>query len=134
MIKNIVLIGTIQVFLLPILIKEFGTIQLFSIFSNLIILPLGSLYITLAFIGLLFENFGLGVVIYPIVNIIFKFLIKIVEIFSNVPMLTIKYNGNKDNTIFLLFYVIIFGIIFYNKFKMEGKKDEKIYKRTKRSQ
>ena len=133
-VKNIILIGTIQIFLTPILIKEFGTIQLFSIFSNLIIVPLGSLYITLAFIGLLFENFGLGVIIYPIVNIIFKFLIKIVEIFSNIPMLTIKYSGNKDNTIFLLFYVIIFGIIFYNKFKMEGKKDEKIYRRTKISQ
>ena len=95
---------------------------------------MGSLYITSAFIGLLFENFGLGVIIYPIANIIFKFLIKIVEIFSNIPMLTIKYSGNKDNTIFLLFYVIIFGIIFYNKFKMEGKKDEKIYRRTKISQ
>lgn len=134
LIKNIVLIGTIQFFLLPILIKEFGTIQLFSILSNLIIVPLGSLYITLAFIGLLFENFGLGVVIFPFVNIIFKLLIKVVEIFSNIPMLTIKYSGNKDNTIFLLFYVIIFGIIFYNKFKMEGKKDEKIYRRTKISQ
>ena len=134
LIKNIVLIGTIQVFLLPILIKEFGTIQVFSILSNLVIVPLGSLYITLAFIGLLFENFGLGVVIFPFVNIIFKLLIKIVEIFSNIPMLTIKYSGNKDNTIFLLFYVIIFGIIFYNKFKMEGKKDEKIYRRTKISQ
>lgn len=134
LIKNIVLIGTIQVFLLPILIKEFGTIQVFSILSNLVIVPLGSLYITLAFIGLLFENFGLGVVIYPIVNIIFKLLIKIVEVFSNIPMLTIKYSGNKDNTIFLLFYVIIFGMIFYNKFKMEGKKDEKIYRRTKISQ
>ena len=128
------MIGTIQIFLTPILIKEFGNIQLFSIFSNLIIVPLGSLYITLAFIGLLFENFGLGVVIFPFVNIIFKLLIKVVEIFSNIPMLTIKYSGNKDNTIFLLFYVIIFGIIFYNKFKMEGKKDEKIYRRTKISQ
>lgn len=134
LIKNIVLIGTIQFFLLPILIKEFGTIQLFSILSNLIIVPLGSLYITLAFIGLLFENFGLGVVIFPFVNIIFKLLIKVVEIFSNIHMLTIKYSGNKDNTIFLLFYVIIFGMIFYNKFKMEGKKDEKIYRRTKISQ
>lgn len=133
-VKNIILIGTIQIFLTPILIKEFGNIQLFSIFSNLIIVPLRSLYITLAFIGLLFENFGLGVVIFPFVNIIFKLLIKVVEIFSNIPMLTIKYSGNKDNTIFLLFYVIIFGIIFYNKFKMEGKKDEKIYRRTKISQ
>ena len=133
-VKNVILIGTIQIFLTPILIKEFGTIQLFSILSNLIIVPLGSLYITLAFIGLLFENFGLGVVIFPFVNIIFKLLIKVVEIFSNIPMLTIKYSGNKDNTIFLLFYVIIFGIIFYNKFKMEGKKDEKIYRRTKISQ
>lgn len=133
-VKNIILIGTIQIFLTPILIKEFGNIQMFSILSNLIIVPLGSLYITLAFIGLLFENFGLGVVIFPLVNITFKLLIKIVEIFSNIPMLTIKYSSNKDNTIFLLFYVIIFGIIFYNKFKMEGKKDEKIYRRTKISQ
>ena len=133
-VKNIILIGTIQIFLTPILIKEFGNIQLFSIFSNLIIVPLGSLYITLAFIGLLFENFGLGAVIFPFVNTIFKLLIKVVEIFSNIPMLTIKYSGNKDNTIFLLFYVIIFRIIFYNKFKMEGKKDEKIYRRTKISQ
>lgn len=133
-IKNIILIGTIQIFLLPILIKEFGTIQVFSILSNLVIVPLGSLYITLAFIVLLLENFCLGAVIFPFVNIIFKLLIKVVEIFSTIPILTIKYNGNKDNTIFLLFYVIIFGIISYNKFKMEGKKDEKIYRRTKISQ
>lgn len=133
-VKNIVLIGTIQIFLTPILIKEFGNIQVFSILSNLVIVPLGSLYITLAFIGLLFENFGLGVVIFPLVNVIFKLLIKIVDIFSNIPMLTITYNGNKDNTIFLLFYVIIFSIIFFNKFKMEGKKNEKIYRRTKISQ
>lgn len=133
-IKNIILIGTIQIFLLPILIKEFGTIQVFSILSNLVIVPLGSLYITLAFIALLLENFCLGAVIFPFVNIIFKLLIKVVEIFSTIPILTIKYNGNKDNTIFLLFYVIIFGIISYNKFKMEGKKDEKIYRRTKISQ
>lgn len=133
-IKNIILIGTIQIFLLPILIKEFGTIQVFSILSNLVIVPLGSLYITLAFIALLLENFCLGAVIFPFVNIIFKLLIKVVEIFSTIPILTIKYNGNKDNTIFLLFYVIIFGIMSYNKFKMEGKKDEKIYRRTKISQ
>lgn len=130
-IKNIILIATIQFFLMPMLMKEFGTLQIFSILSNLVIVPIGTLYITFSFIALLFQNFGLGGILFPIVNIIFKLLIRVIEIFVKIPMLSIKYNQNKDNIIFILFYVIIFGMIFYNKFKMKGKKDEKIYRRVK---
>ena len=77
------------------------------------------------------ENLGLGFIVFPIVNIIFETFMKLVEIFSKVPYLTLRYNGSKDNALFLIFYVIIFGIVFYNKFKMEGKKNEKISGRTK---
>ncbi len=130
-IEKMILLTTVQFFLIPILIKEFGTIQFLSFFSNLIILPIGTLYIVISFIGLLLENIGLGFIIFPIANIIFETFMKLVEIFSKVPYLTLSYNGSKDNALFLIFYVIIFGIVFYNKFKMEGKKDEKISGRTK---
>lgn len=130
-IGKMILLTTVQFFLIPILIKEFGTIQFLSFFSNLIILPIGTLYIVISFIGLLLENIGLGFIIFPIANIIFETFMKLVEIFSKVPYLTLSYNGSKDNALFLIFYVIIFGIVFYNKFKMEGKKDEKISGRTK---
>lgn len=130
-IEKLILLTTIQFFLIPILIKEFGTIQFLSFFSNLIILPIGTLFIVISFIGLFLENIGLGFIIFPIANIIFETFMKLVEIFSKVPYLTLRYNGSKDNALFLIFYVIIFGIVFYNKFKMEGKKDEKISGRTK---
>lgn len=130
-IEKMILLTTVQFFLIPILIKEFGTIQFLSFFSNLIILPIGTLYIVISFIGLLLENIGLGFIVFPIANIIFETFMKLVEIFSKVPYLTLSYNGSKDNALFLIFYVIIFGIVFYNKFKMEGKKDEKISGRTK---
>ncbi|MDU1910805.1 ComEC/Rec2 family competence protein [Fusobacterium sp.] len=130
-IEKLILLTTIQFFLIPILIKEFGTIQFLSFFSNLIILPIGTLYIVISFIGLLFENIGLGFIIFPIVNIIFETFMKLVEIFSRVPYMTLRYNGSRDNALFLIFYVIAFGIVFYNKFKMEGKKDEKISGRIK---
>ncbi|MHD0317990.1 ComEC/Rec2 family competence protein [Fusobacterium sp. THCT1E2] len=130
-VEKLILLTTIQFFLIPILIKEFGTIQFLSFFSNLIILPVGTLYILTSFIGLFLENLGLGFIVFPIVNIIFETFMKLVEIFSKVPYLTLRYDGSKDNALFLIFYVIIFGIVFYNKFKMEGKKNEKISGRTK---
>jgi competence protein ComEC len=74
----------------------------------------------------LLENIGLGFIIFPMTNIIFETFMKLVAIFSKVPYLTLRYNGSKDNALFLIFYVIIFWGVFYNKFKMEGKKDEKI--------
>ncbi len=130
-IENLILLLTIQIFLMPVLIKEFGTVQFLSFFSNLIILPVGTLYIMMAFVGLLLENIGLGFIIFPIVNIVFDVFMKLVEVFSKIPYLTLKYSGSRESIIFLFFYVIIFGIVFYNKFKMEGKKDEKISRRTK---
>lgn len=131
LIKNLILVSVIQLFLAPIIIKEFGNIQFLSFFSNLIILPLGTMYITAAFIGLLFSNIGLGTLVFPIVNILYKIFIESVEFFSKLPYLTLKYDGNRESSIFLLFYVIISGIVFYNKIKMEGKRNETIYKRTK---
>lgn len=133
-IKNIILVATIQTFLTPILIKEFGIIQIFSILSNLVVVPIGTVYITLSFVALLLENFGIGGILFPIVNIVFNLLIKTVEIFTKIPMLSVKYNGNKGEIISIIFYVIIFGIIFFNKFRIERKKDEKIFRRTKISQ
>ncbi|AVQ27093.1 competence protein ComE [Fusobacterium ulcerans] len=130
-VEKLILLTTIQFFLTPILIKEFGTIQFLSFFSNLIILPVGTLYILLAFVGLFLENLGLGFIVFPITNIVFEIFMKLVEIFSKIPGLTLRYNGSKDNALFLIFYVIIFGIVFYNKFKTEGKKDEEISGRTK---
>ncbi|MDO4589276.1 MAG: ComEC/Rec2 family competence protein, partial [Fusobacterium sp.] len=114
-IKNIILVATIQIFLTPILIKEFGIIQIFSILSNLVVVPIGTAYITLSFVALLLENFGIGDILFPIVNIVFNLLIKTVEIFTKIPMLSVKYNGNKGEIISIIFYVIIFGIIFFNR-------------------
>lgn len=130
-IKNLIMVFVIQVFLAPIIMKEFGNIQFLSFFTNLIILPLGTIYIILAFVGLLLSNIGVGFLIFPLVNISFKIFIASVEFFSKLPYLTLNYEGNRENIIFLFFYVIISGIVFYNKIKMEGKKNETIYKRTK---
>lgn len=71
-VEGVLLTLSIQFFLTPLLIREFGIIQLLSFISNIVVVPVGSLFISLGFIGLLLENFSLGFLIVPILNFTFK--------------------------------------------------------------
>lgn len=98
---------TIQIFLMPITVYYFNTIQFLSVISNLILLPLASFYITVNYIALFLENFYLSFLLKPIVEIMYKILIYLIDFFSELPYLSVEYI-NK-NLIYI--YVVVFVII-----------------------
>ena len=98
---------TIQIFLMPITVYYFNTIQFLSVISNLILLPLASFYITVNYMALFLENFYLSFLLKPIVEIMYKILIYLIDFFSELPYLSVEYI-NK-NLIYI--YVVVFVII-----------------------
>lgn len=131
-VDGILLTLSIQFFLTPLLIQEFGVIQLLSFVTNMIVVPIGSLFISLGFIGLLLENFSLGFLITPILNIVFKLFFILVDFFNAIPFMSIKYKN--ESKLITIFYIFLIAGVFILKFRKDYKKDEKIYKRTKISQ
>ena len=71
LIDSLILTLSIQFFLTPLLIYQFGVIQLLSFITNMIVVPVGSLFISIGFISLLLENFSLGFLFTPILNFVF---------------------------------------------------------------
>lgn len=98
---------TIQIFLMPITVYYFNTIQFLSVISNLILLPLASFYITVNYMALFLENFYLSFLLKPIVEILYKILIYLIDFFSELSYLSVEYI-NK-NLIYI--YVVVFVII-----------------------
>lgn len=132
LIDGVLLSLTIQIFLTPLLIQSFGVVQIFSVLTNIFLIPLGSLFISLGFIGLLLENFSLGFLITPLLNLTFKIFSTSVEFFYTLPLMSIKL---KSESIFItIFYFLLIGVVFILKIRKDYKKDEKIYKRVKISQ
>lgn len=131
-VDGILLTLSIQFFLTPLLIQEFGVIQILSFITNTVVVPVGSLFISLGFIGLLLENFSLGFLISPILKLVFKIFFTLVDFFNTIPFMSIKYKN--ESFIIPLFYLVVIGGVFILKFRKDYKKDEKIYKRTKISQ
>ena len=98
---------TIQIFLMPITVYYFNTIQFLSVISNLILLPLASFYITVNYIALFLENFYLSFLLKPIVEILYKILIYLIDFFSELPYLSIEYTNKKLVYIYIIVFVII---------------------------
>lgn len=125
--NSILLILTLQLFLMPIVLNEFGTIQIFSFVSNILLIPLGSLFITVSFIGLLFENLYLGFIFTPFINFSYWIFIKAVDILKDIPFISIKYNNGFHSTFFyFIYFTILFIIIYFNNNK-EKTNNEKIF-------
>lgn len=132
--ESILLVMTIQIFLAPVLINEFGTIQILGFISNIALVPLGTVFITLSFTGLLLENIALGFIIKPLIKISYLIFIKGVNIFSTIPFMSINISTGYGNRIFYFCYFGILLIIIYLCKKKEKTTDEKLYRRTHISQ
>ena len=129
-IDGIILIFTLQILLAPILINEFGTIQVLGFISNIIVVPVGSLFITLSFIGLLIENLHLGFIMMPVIKLSYYIFIKIVNLFSKIPYMSVSISNGYHNNYFYFFYFgILIGIIYIHG-KKEKTTNEKLFKRT----
>lgn len=129
-IEGIILTIVIQVFLFPLILQEFGVIQIFSFISNIILVPLGSIFISLSFIGLLLENIALGwILIYPI-EFSYKIFMFGVNLFSKFPLMSLQTNLKIYNFADV-FYIILIIFTLYYKTRKGGIQNEKISKRTK---
>ena len=99
--------STIQIFLIPITVYYFSTVQVLSLISNLIFLPLASFYITINYIALFLENFYLSFLLKPVIEILYKILIYFIDFFSELPYLSIEYTNKKLVYIYIIVFVII---------------------------
>ena len=130
-VNTIIFIITLQLFLLPITLNEFGTIQIFSFIANLIAVPIGSIFITISFIGLLLENIYLGFVVYPLVKISYLIFIKTINILNKIPLMTLKINNGFKSSLFYILYIgSLCLLLIYMKRQKEKITHEKVYKRT----
>ena len=99
--------STIQIFLIPITVYHFSTVQVLSLISNLIFLPLASFYITINYIALFLENFYLSFLLKPIIEILYKILIYLIDLFSELLYLSVEYENKKLIYIYIVVFVII---------------------------
>ena len=99
--------STIQIFLIPITVYYFSTVQVLSLISNLIFLPLASFYITINYIALFLENFYLSFLLKPIIEILYKILIYLIDFFAELPYLSVEYENKK----LIYIYIVVFAII-----------------------
>ena len=107
---------TIQIFLMPITAYYFNSVQFLSVISNLILLPLASFYITVNYIALFLENFYLSFLLKPIVEILYKILIYLIDFFSELPYLSVEYESKKMIYVYIVLFIII---IFYKNLKIK---------------
>ena len=98
---------TIQIFLIPITVYYFNSVQFLSVISNLVLLPLASFYITVNYIALFLENFCLSFLLKPIIEILYKILIYLIDFFAELPYLSVEYENKNLIYIYMVFLVII---------------------------
>ena len=98
---------TIQIFLMPITVYYFNSVQVLSLISNLILLPLASFYIIINYIALFLENFYLSFLLKPVIEILYKILIYFIDFFTELPYLSIEYTNKKLVYIYIIVFVII---------------------------
>ncbi len=98
---------TIQIFLIPITVYYFNSVQFLSVISNLILLPLASFYITVNYIALFLENFYLSFLLKSVIEILYKILIYFIDFFSELPYLSTEYTNKKLVYIYIIVFVII---------------------------
>ena len=112
--------STIQIFLIPITVYYFSTVQVLSLISNLIFLPLASFYITINYIALFLENFYLSFLLKPIIEILYKILIYLIDLFSELLYLSVEYENKK----LIYIYSLVIILILINKKKLIYKIEE----------
>ena len=98
---------TIQIFLIPITVYYFNSIQFLSVISNLILLPLASFYITINYIALFLENFYLSFLLKSVIEILYKILIYFIDFFAELPYLSVEHESKNLIYIYIVFLVII---------------------------
>ena len=110
--------STIQFFLAPLTVYYFETFPFLSIISNLVILPIGTFYISLNYLALFLENFYLSFIFYFPIKLIYHLLIFLINFFAKFDYLSLKFYNDKILYIYLILF-LIWGI--YENYKTRAK-------------
>lgn len=105
----------LQMILTPLTLYYFKSISILAFFSNIIITPLGSIFIFLGFISLLVPNIVLNLGIGWFLEEMYNFMVLILKFLNKIPFLSIKINFNIGllDIIFIYFFIIL--IFFYSE-------------------
>lgn len=106
--------GIIQIFITPVSVYFFKTVPLLSYFTNFILTPLGTIFITFGFLCFFIPETIFAVFFAPILQGIYNIIEFVLNFFSKIPYLTIEYNGNLSLK-FIIFIYIILILLFYLK-------------------
>ena len=110
--------STIQFFLAPLTVYYFETFPFLSIISNLVILPIGTFYISINYLALFLENFYLSFIFYFPIKLIYHLLIFLINFFAKFDYLSLKFYNDKILYIYLILF-LIWGI--YENYKTRAK-------------
>ena len=110
--------STIQFFLAPLTVYYFETFPFLSIISNLVILPIGTFYISLNYLALFLENFYLSFILYFPIKLIYHLLILLINFFAKFDYLSLNFYNDKILYIYLILF-LIWGI--YENYKTRAK-------------
>lgn len=114
--------GVIQIFILPVNLYFFKTIPFLSYFTNFFMTPIGMVFVTLGFVSFFVPEIVFAWFFAPILQIIYNLMEIMLNFFSRIPYLIIKYDNNLSLK-FIIFIYIILTALFYIK---EIKKMKKI--------
>lgn len=111
-----------QIFVLPVIISNFGTVSLVSLFANLLVLPIIPISMLLSFLASIF-----GIILSPALNIFawlaylpLKYEMGVINFLANLSWASIS--GIKTPIGLICFYYLVIAIsIFYLKKKLHAK-------------
>lgn len=126
-IDALILVLVIQIFMLPVLIIELGQIQCLCFISNIILIPIASIFTGLCFVALLLENIFLGKIILPFIKVLYEIFMFLVYKFNEIEYMSIYIDAKRNNYFYILYFILIFLIIKILEKKCQNlKKHEKI--------
>lgn len=108
-VENVCLITTIQIFVFPVILYNFGTISLTFLFSNIIVIPLASIITFIGFIIMIFP-----IKIFMIVNVLVQIVVELTSFFSNLKISKI-YVPIPYLIEIIIYYVLLIYIIYLIK-------------------
>ena len=100
----------------PITLYFFKTMGVLSFFTNLILTPIGSLFIILGFISIILPE-GLLRLFSFFIQGIYNLIEVLLKNFQNISYLTIEIKNEIDFKIIIFIYVVIFIILFKKEIK-----------------
>lgn len=106
----------IQLGIIPVTLYFFKTMGFLSFFTNLILTPIGSVFVVLGFISIILPEIFLNIFSFFIQGT-YNLLEILLKNFSNIPYLTIEIKSGISFNLMIFIYVISFIILFKKEIK-----------------